>query len=195
MLKGLFQGRGPKRISVLLVASGLAWSLTACGSEPDFEAKAAEPDPAATMPAAAEGPFPVTRVVDGDTVRVLIEGQDTSVRLIGIDTPETVAPNRPVECAGPEASVYAEQLMSGQEVFLELDATQGAYDNYGRVLAYVWVADSRQDAGAVMVNLAQVQAGLAEEYTYDDPYKYQQLFQDAEQQAQDDLLGQWGQIC
>ncbi len=85
--------------------------------------------------------------------------------------------------------------MSGQEVSLELDATQGAYDDYGRVLAYVWVADSRQDAGAVMVNLAQVQAGLAEEYTYDDPYKYQQLFQDAEQQAQDDLLGQWGQIC
>ena len=181
-------------LAAVLAVTGLA-TITACSSEPDFEAKAAEPDPAATMPAAAEGPFPVTRVVDGDTVRVLIDGQDTSVRLIGIDTPETVAPNRPVECAGPEASVYAEQLMSGQEVFLELDATQGAYDNYGRVLAYVWVADSRQDAGAVMVNLAQVQAGLAEEYTYDDPYKYQQLFQDAEQQAQDDLLGQWGQIC
>jgi len=181
-------------VAAMLAVTALS-TVTACSSEPDFEPKAAEPDPAAAMPAAVEGPFPVTRVVDGDTVRVLIDGQDTSVRLIGIDTPETVAPNRPVECAGPEASVYAEQLMSGQEVFLELDATQGAYDNYGRVLAYVWIADSRQDAGAVMVNLAQVQAGLAEEYTYDDSYKYQQLFQDAEQQAQDDLLGQWGQIC
>ena len=60
----------------------------------------------------------MTRVVD-DTVRVLIEGQDTAVRLIGIDTPETVAPNRPVDCAGPEASVYAEQLMSGEDVFLD----------------------------------------------------------------------------
>ncbi|MEY2989927.1 MAG: hypothetical protein RLZZ163_843, partial [Actinomycetota bacterium] len=47
-------------------------------------------------------------------MRLLIDGEDSSVRLIGIDTPETVAPNRPVECAGPEASVYAEQLMSGQ---------------------------------------------------------------------------------
>jgi len=53
----------------------------------------------------------------------------------------------------------------------------------------VWLEDG------VMVNLAMLQTGLAEEYTYDDPYKYQQLFQEAEQQARDDLLGQWGQIC
>ena len=141
------------------------------------------------MPPAVEGPFPVTRVVDGDTVRVLIEGQDTAVRLIGIDTPETVAPNRPVECAGPEASVYAEQLMSGQDVFLELDVSQGTYDNYNRILAYVWLMDD------LMVNLAMIDAGLAEEYTYDAPYAYQQLFQQAEQDAQDDLRGLWGQIC
>jgi micrococcal nuclease len=110
--------------------------------------------------------------------------------LIGIDTPETVAPNRPVECAGPEASVYAEQLMAGQSVYLELDASQGTYDRYDRVLAYVWLADRD-----VMVNLAMLQAGLAEEYTYDDVYAYQADFQRAEQQAKDDLRGLWGQIC
>lgn len=171
------------------VTIALAFTLTACGSDPEFTPAPAAPEPGLSMPSNAQGPFPVTRVVDGDTVRVLIDGQDTAVRLIGIDTPETVAPNRPVECAGPEASVYAEQLMSGQDVYLELDATQGAYDTYGRVLAYVWLEDG------VMVNLAMLQTGLAEEYTYDDPYKYQQLFQEAEQQAEEDLLGLWGQIC
>ena len=162
--------------------------LTACG-QPDFTPAPAEPYPGLAMPSSAQGPFAVTRVVDGDTVRILIDGQETAVRLIGIDTPETVAPNRPVECAGPEASVYADQLMSGDRVYLELDPTQGTYDSYDRVLAYVWLEDD------IMVNLAMLQTGLAEEYTYDDAYAYQQLFREVEQQARDDLLGQWGQIC
>ncbi len=172
----------------MLIAAALALTLAAC-SQSDFTPAPAQPYPGLSMPAEAQGPFAVTRVVDGDTVRVLIDGQDTPVRLIGIDTPETVAPNRPVECAGPEASVYAEQLMAGDRVYLELDPTQGTYDRYNRVLAYVWLEDD------VMVNLALLQTGLAEEYTYNDVYKYQQLFQEVEEQAQDDLLGQWGQIC
>ena len=157
----------------------------ACGGDADFVPIEAQPKPGLPVPSAVEGPFPVTRVVDGDTVRVLIDGQDTAVRLIGIDTPETVAPNRSVECAGPEASVYAEQLMSGQDVYLELDESQGTYDNYNRSLAYVWLEDD------LMVNLAMIDAGLAEEYTYDDRYTYQQRFQQAEQEAKDDLRGLW----
>ena len=175
-----------------LVAAGVAVIVVAvlagCGGQ-DFAPAPAEPYPGLPRPVEAQGPFAVSRVVDGDTVRVLIEGQEVPVRLIGIDTPETVAPNRPVECAGPEASVYAEQLMSGDRVYLELDPTQGTYDSYDRVLAYVWLE------GDVMVNLAMLQTGLAEEYTYDDAYKYQQLFRQVEEQARDDLLGQWGQIC
>ena len=173
-----------------LPAAALAGALlVACGDETDLVPIEAQPEPGLSMPTAVEGPFPVTRVVDGDTVRVLIDGQDTAVRLIGIDTPETVAPNRPVECAGPEASVYAEQLMSSQDVYLELDASQGTYDNYDRILAYVWLED------ALMVNLAMIYAGLAEEYTYDAPYTYQQVFQQAERDARDNLRGLWGQIC
>lgn len=162
--------------------------LAGCGGQAFIPAPA-EPYPGLPRPEEAQGPFAVSQVVDGDTIRVVIEGQEVPVRLIGIDTPETVAPNRPVECAGPEASVYAEQLMSGGRVYLELDPTQGTYDSYDRVLAYVWLEDD------VMVNLAMLQTGLAEEYTYDDAYTYQQLFRQVEEQAQNDLLGQWGQIC
>ena len=174
---------GAAGVAVIVVAV-----LAGCGGQ-DFTPAPAEPYPGLPRPVEAQGPFAVSRVVDGDTIRVLIEGQEVPVRLIGIDTPETVAPNRPVECAGPEASVYAEQLMSGDRVYLELDPSQGTYDSYDRVLAYVWLEDD------VMVNLAMLQTGLAEEYTYDDAYEYQQLFRQVEEQAQDDLLGQWGQIC
>jgi len=192
MLMVLARSGAAMRVGMVLAAGVLAGSLSSCDSEPDFSPPPPEPVPEVTMPTTAQGPFPVTRVVDGDTVRVLIDGQDTSVRLIGIDTPETVAPNRPVECAGPEASVYAEQLMDGTRVYLELDPTQGTYDRFNRVLAYVWLAGDNEN---VMVNLAMLQAGLAEEYTYDDAYRYQQLFRESEQQAREDLLGQWGQIC
>ena len=180
------------RAAGVLLGAGLVLAVTACDADPEFTAAPLQPGSSVSMPGSAQGPFAVTRIVDGDTLRVLIDGQDTAVRLIGIDTPETVAPGRDVECAGPEASVYAEQIMSGTSVYLELDPTQGTYDNYGRVLAYVWLDGGNEN---VMANLAMIQAGLAEEYTYDDAYKYQQLFREAEQQAQDDLLGQWGQIC
>ena len=185
MTRGPIARTSARRTAII---AALALTIAACGQS-DFTAAPAEPYPGLTMPAEAQGPFAVTRVVDGDTVRVLINGQETPVRLIGIDTPETVAPNRPVECAGPEASVYAEQLMAGDRVYLELDPTQGTYDRYNRALAYVWLEDD------VMVNLALLQTGLAEEYTYDGQYTYQQLFQQVEEQAQDDLLGLWGQIC
>ncbi|MDA2989920.1 MAG: nuclease, partial [Actinomycetota bacterium] len=70
------------------IITALALTIAAC-SQSDFTPAPAEPYPGLTMPAEAQGPFPVTRVVDGDTVRVLINGQETPVRLIGIDTPET----------------------------------------------------------------------------------------------------------
>jgi micrococcal nuclease len=181
--------RGRVRVLIAGLLAAVALSFTACGSDTEFTPLPAEPYPGLTMPADAQGPFPVDRVVDGDTVRVLINGESTPVRLIGIDTPETVAPNRPVECAGPEASVYADQLMTGGRVYLEIDPTQGVTDRFDRVLAYVWLDDN------VMVNLAMLQTGLAEERTYAADYKYQQLFQQEEKRAKDALLGLWGQIC
>jgi micrococcal nuclease len=130
-------------------------------------------------PTDAEGPFQVDRVVDGDTVRVLIGGESTSVRLIGIDTPETKSPQKPVQCFGPEASARAAELLEGATVWLEYDPTQGRTDRYDRALAFVWVDQ-------VLVNDTLVREGYAHEYTYDGAYKYQDLFID----AQDDAIAQ-----
>jgi len=81
----------------------------------------------------------VTDIVDGDTIEVRLEGGDEieDVRYIGIDTPESVKPDSPVECGGPEASAANAALVEGREVLLLFDAE--ARDRYGRLLAYVYV--------------------------------------------------------
>ena len=79
----------------------------------------------------------VTRVIDGDTVEVSLNGESQTVRYIGIDTPETKHPSKPIECFGPEASQFNEELVSGKQVLLEEDVTDK--DRYGRLLRYVWI--------------------------------------------------------
>lgn len=98
----------------------------------------------------------VTRVVDGDTIAVSLDGRDEEVRLIGIDTPETVDPDEPVQCFGPEASALTHQLLTGRRVDLEFDAERR--DVYGRLLAYVYL-DGR------LVNAMLARRGLARTLT------------------------------
>jgi micrococcal nuclease len=106
------------------------------------------------------GPATVARVVDGDTIDVDLGGTSEHVRLIGIDTPETSDPRRPVECFGAEASARtAELLPEGTEVVLERDVE--ARDRYDRLLAYVY----RRDDG-LFVNLALARDGFAVAATY-----------------------------
>jgi micrococcal nuclease len=130
----------------------------------------------------------VTKVVDGDTIWVGTDTGDVKVRLIGIDTAETVDPNEPVGCYGPEASAEAMRLLAGASVYLELDASQGDTDRYGRTLAYVWLEDGR------MFNEVMIRDGFAIEYTYDDPYAYQAEFRAAQTAAQDQGAGLWS-VC
>ena len=129
--------------------------------------------------------YPVVEVVDGDTIKVQISGRVETVRLLGIDTPETVDPRRPVECFGREASAAARRILAGRRVRLEFDPSQGRRDKYGRILAYV-----RTDRG-VFANLWLVRRGYAHEYTYDLPYRYQEEFRAAEQYAREHDLGLW----
>ena len=127
----------------------------------------------------------ILHVVDGDTVDVNLDGVKTRVRLIGINTPETVDPNRPVQCYGPEASNRAKALLEGQTVFLEADSSQDDRDKYDRLLRYIWFEDGR------LFNMQMILEGYAYEYTYQVPYKYQATFKAAQRQAEAAQLGLW----
>ena len=103
--------------------------------------------PAPTRPAAATSSAPgvaarVTRVVDGDTLKASISGRTETVRVIGLDTPESVKPGTPVECFALRATAEARSLLPvGAAIRLESDPTQAKRDQYGRLLAHVWLAD------------------------------------------------------
>lgn len=140
---------------------------------------------ASTSPGTLHGPYPVVRVVDGDTVRVDRGGEEIVVRLIGLDTPETVAPDRPVECFGPEASARTKDLAEGGEVWLEYDEVSGLTDKYDRTLAFVWLDSD------TMLNEVLVAEGYAEEVTYTDGYAHQSDLRAAEARARETGAGLW----
>jgi len=129
--------------------------------------------------------FSVIRVVDGDTIKVNINGTTETLRLIGINTPETVDPRKPVECFGIEASNKAKSLLIGKKVRLESDPTQGERGIYGRLLSYVWLEDG------TFFNKKMISDGYAYEYTYNTPYKYQTEFKQAEKEARENKRGLW----
>ena len=138
-----------------------------------------------TAPGTLHGPYPVVRSVDGDTIRVNRNGEEIVIRFIGLDTPETVAPDRPVECFGPEASARTKELVEGGQVWLEYDEASGLTDKYDRTLAYVWLTPD------TMLNEELVREGFAEERTYQEGYRYQDRLRAAEDIAQAAGAGQW----
>lgn len=128
----------------------------------------------------------VLDVVDGDTLLVDIDGHEEPVRLIGIDTPESVAPNRPVECYGNEASERLKMLIP-PDTPVRLERDVEARDMYDRVLAYVYRA-----ADGLHVNLDQVERGYAEAMPYPPNTALQSGFATAEQEARANDAGLWG---
>jgi endonuclease YncB( thermonuclease family) len=129
--------------------------------------------------------YKVINVVDGDTIDISLGGKTERIRLIGIDTPETVDPRKPVQCFGKEASNKAKEILLNQEVTIEDDPTQGDTDKYSRYLRYVFLNDG--------TNFAQkmIAEGYGHEYTYNLPYKYQQDFKNAEKEAMTNKRGLW----
>ncbi|MBU4017503.1 thermonuclease family protein [Patescibacteria group bacterium] len=130
----------------------------------------------------------LVKVIDGDTIAVLINGKNETIRVIGIDTPEVVDPRKTVECFGKEASETARKYFedSGKKLWLEADATQGDGDKYQRLLRYVFV-----DGGSVDFGKMMIESGLAFEYTYNTSYKYQQAYKQAEKEAREAKKGLW----
>ncbi|MBI5457768.1 thermonuclease family protein [Candidatus Kaiserbacteria bacterium] len=140
---------------------------------------------ATTTPALPQNIYPVVKVVDGDTLDVLKEGKTIRLRLIGLDTPETVDPRKPVQCFGQAASDKAREMLAGKIVRLEYDASQGMLDKYGRTLAYVFMKDGAN------FNEYMIAEGYGHEYTYNLPYKYQREFKAAEKSAREQKKGLW----
>jgi micrococcal nuclease len=132
------------------------------------------------------GPYPVVKVTDGDTFRVLINGEKVRIRPIGIDTPETVHPSKPVQCFGPESSDYAEELLLDSSVYLEYDESQAIFGKHGRTLAHVWTEDKKLYASQAIAD------GFGFEYTYDADYKYKQLYLADQRKAKANSAGLWG---
>jgi len=134
--------------------------------------------------------YSVVKVIDGDTINVNIGGITETIRLIGINTPETVDPRKPVECFGIEASNKAKELLTNKKVRLEADPTQGERDKYDRLLRYIWLEDG------TFFNKKMISDGYAYEYTYDTPYKYQAEFKQAETEARLAKRGLWADnVC
>lgn len=132
--------------------------------------------------------YKVAEVVDGDTIKIERYGKSETVRLIGIDTPETVDPRKQVQCYGKEASDYSKSLMTGKSVRIEFDPLVGERDKYYRLLAYVWLDENQ------LVNQMLVNGGYAHEYTYrSQAYKYQTEFKKNEEAARVAGSGLWSE--
>lgn len=126
----------------------------------------------------------VTKVIDGDTFE--IEG--ATVRFIGIDTPETVDPRRPVDCFGKEASNETKSLLNGKLVILQKDISEK--DKYGRLLRYVFLP--LNDGRTLFVDDYLVREGFAKVYTYPPDVKYNEQLREAEKEARENNRGLWG---
>jgi micrococcal nuclease len=132
----------------------------------------------------------VVRAVDGDTIKISLNDKDETVRLIGINTPESVDPRVDVECFGKEASDKMKELVSGRDVRIEYDPTQQVRDKYNRILAYVYLDDG------TFINQKMVEDGYAFEYTYNVPYMYQKEFKALEYSARSNEAGLWNKsVC
>lgn len=153
----------------------------------NLEDKSKEPEKASPIPASTSQTnlYTVTAVIDGDTIKVALGNEQETLRLIGIDTPETVDPRKPVQCFGKEASAKAKLLLSGKSVRLESDSTQGERDKYHRLLRYVFLEDGTS------FNKLMISEGYAHEYTYNTPYKYQAEFKQAQKEAEANKRGLW----
>ena len=132
------------------------------------------------------GPYKVVKVVDGDTLRVMIDGKETKVRFIGVNTPESVHNDESKNTdEGKQASDWLKELLDGEKVYLEYDVDPE--DKYGRTLAYVYLDD-----GETMVQRLLLEEGLATTTESFDNVKYKDEFKSLMKEAKANKAGFWG---
>ncbi|HEY6736264.1 MAG TPA: thermonuclease family protein [Candidatus Saccharimonadia bacterium] len=127
----------------------------------------------------------VDKDVDGDTIDVTLGGKKATVRFIGIDTPETHDPRKPIQCFGEAAAAHTKALLDGKAVRLEADPTNSDRDKYGRLLRYVYLPDG------TLVNAALIHDGYAFAYTI-FPFNRLDEFRALEADARANSRGLWG---
>jgi micrococcal nuclease len=131
------------------------------------------------------GLYAINHFIDGDTIAVNMNGHTETVRMIGVDTPETHKPNTPVQCYGPAAAAFTKNIIGTQKVRLQADPTNQNRDRYGRLLRYVYLPDWR------LVEKELISGGYGFAYT-SFPFQKKDEFVTAESQAKAANKGLWG---
>jgi endonuclease YncB( thermonuclease family) len=131
----------------------------------------------------------VTKVTDGDTIEVETQGRSTPVRLIGVDAPETVAPDQPIGCFGKEASEYAKRVLKDRLVGLEIPRIGDSEDAYGRTLAYVYLDADGDGRYEHLFNEELIELGLARTTSF--AHTYRREFERAREEAEERGAGLW----
>jgi micrococcal nuclease len=145
-----------------------------------------EPSPSiSTLASSEQNLARVVRIIDGDTAVVQFGQVEETIRILGLDTPETVAPGKPVQCFGPEASQQAAALLQNQIITITRDQTQADRDRYGRLVRSLILEDGTDFA------LAMIAGGYGTEYTYSKRYAKQAQYREAENSAAEQGLGLW----
>lgn len=126
----------------------------------------------------------VTKVIDGDTFEIKINDKTHTVRLIGIDAPESVHPSKPVQCYSLEAKYKLQELIENKEVALVKDKSE--VDRYSRKLRYVYKDD-------LFVNKTLVESGYALAKAYVPDTRFEHEFESAEELARNTKQGLWNE--
>ena len=181
-------------LGILVLAFAFLGSLPPEPTDPLPPSQAADVGAAVnanSTPPLPANTYPVLKVIDGDTISIMKDGKAVTLRLIGLDTPETVDPRKPVQCFGKVASDKAEELLTGKMVRLEFDASQGTLDKYGRTLAYVFLPAHADVPAEIFFNEYMIAEGYGHEYTYNLSYKYRKEFKEAQRRAREEKRGLW----
>jgi micrococcal nuclease len=167
--------------AMLITALAIAGAL---GATTYFAANPISLPSATQITSTTPGFYRVTKISDGDTISVDMAGKQESVRMIGVDTPETHKPNTPVQCFGTEASDFTHRMLGGKQVRLEADPTNDDRDRYGRLLRYVYL----EDGSLYQKNL--IAGGFGFAYT-SFPFQKKAEFEQAQADAQAAKRGLW----
>lgn len=183
---------------IFIIALIIVLTLTACETGTIQKGSDNTPTSENTSENKSENTFQeaeVVRAVDGDTIIVRIDGVDEKIRMVLVDTPESVHPRKPVEFFGKEASEYTKSNLEGKTVYLQKDVTDR--DRYGRLLRYVWVArpetdePTNEEVERLMYNAQLLKEGYANLATFPPDVKYVDFFRELEREARDNDRGLW----